>query len=149
MTEKEMFHLLFNGGNFSLPYLITINNDKGDNYYFVNNNEDVSFEGVTYKASNFEYIEPDINGGGGNLTISGIGNTLIEFVENSNNAELQVIGAIAKDGTIEKFKLYKHFFGSISYDQSMSISYALNSDDRLNMTLTVYTYDTETNQGNA
>lgn len=149
MTENEIFHALFNGGNITLPYLIKLHHATAGDLFLINNNEAVDYEGNTYAVSNFEYNPPSIKGEGGSLTISAIDNTLIEWVENADeNYTLEVIGLLISGGTVQKIRGYRHFHGSVSYGSDMSIEFTLEGDDRQNMTFNVYVYDTDNNRGN-
>lgn len=152
MTDAEIFHKLFTGGNYSLPYLIefALNDGTETVYRFVNNNQNIIYDEKTFVASTFEYTQPDMTGQGASLTISGYDNNLIEFVENATHKwSLTVVGVIADSGDIQPIKQFKHFFGSVSYADNMELDFELGSDDRLDMTFPPYTYDTENNLGNA
>lgn len=150
MTDAELFDTFFNGGKFSLPYLIRFYHPRIGTIRLVNNNEAVILNGETFEPSSFEYIPPDVTGKGASLKITGIDNDLIDFVENANyQYRLEVAGAIASDGTIQKIKNYTHFHGSVSYGDDMQLNFQLGRDDKLDMTFCPYTYDTDNNRANA
>lgn len=150
MTSEDVFKLLFGGGNVTLPYLIEFSHPSLDSILLVNNTEDIVFDGKTYKASSFEYEEPDNQGDGGTLNISGIDNDLIEFVDEADyKYKLSVIGVLCADNEIKKLKGINHFYGSVSYDQTQQMNFNLGKDDRLDMVFTCYMYDTDSNAGNA
>jgi hypothetical protein len=150
MTDNEMFNRYFNGGFYSLHYLLEFSCNNSETLYFVNNNENVIFNDKIYNAVGFEYSPPDTQGKGATLKITGVDNSLIEFIENANDDfRLDVIGVIAENGEIQKLKQYSHFYGSVSYGENMELNFELSSDDRLDMTFPPYKFDTDINRGNA
>lgn len=152
MTENEIFHKLFTGGNHSLPYLIefSLNDGSGTKYRFVNNNQNIVYDGKTYSAATFEYTKPGIDGNGGSLSISAVDSNLIEFVESADSRwSLTVIGVIAEGGTVQSINQFVHFFGTVSYSDNMELEFELGHDDRLDMTFPPYSFDTDNNLGNA
>ena len=58
MTQNEVFNALQRGGAYSLPYLIKMYHPDYGSLYFVNNNEDVVYNNITYHASAFKYTPP-------------------------------------------------------------------------------------------
>lgn len=150
MTEHELFDRFFNGGKFSLPYLIRLYHPKSGTIRLVNNNESVWFRNELYEASSFEYTPGGTDGKGASLKVTGIDNTLIEFVENADfRYRLDVVGVVIDGGTIQQIHSYVHFYGSVSYDDGMQVQFQLGRDDRLDMTFCPYTYDTDNNRANA
>lgn len=149
MTEAEVFHALFNGGNYSLPYLIKLHHTTAGDLFLINNNESVTYGGNTYAVSNFTYTPPSNKGEGGSLSLSAIDNNLIEWVENADeNYTLEVVGVLINGSTVQKIRGFKHFHGSISYSSDMKVEFSLEGDDRLSMTFNPYVYDTDNNRGN-
>lgn len=149
MIETELFNKFFSGGAYSLPYLIQFTCEQNI-LLFVNSNEDVVFNNNTFKAATFEYIRPDIMGDGGSLKISGMKNSLIEFLEDSDNQmRLDVVGILLENGDIEELRSWTHMYGTVTYNDKMEISFTLESDDRLKMTFPPYKFDTDNNRGNA
>ena len=149
LNENEIFNRYFNGGNYALPYLLKFTCSGCTPLYFVNNNEDIMFEGQRYTRSGFEYTPPDSTGHGASLRISGNGTGLVEFIENADeNYRLDVIGIIAENGEVQKLKQFVHFYGSVSYSDNMELNFELGTDDRLDMTFPPYKFDAETNKGN-
>lgn len=152
MTDNQIFHKLFTGGSYALPYLIEFSLNDGSNtvYRFVNNNQNIVHGGKTYTASTFEYTRPGIDGKGGSLSISAADNNLIEFVESADSRwSLSVVGVMAEGGTIQPLNQFVHFFGTVSYSDNMELNFELGSDDRLEMTFPPYMFDTDNNLGNA
>lgn len=150
MNDTQVFNNLFNGGSFTLPYLLKFTCDNLESILLVNDNKDFEYNGETYKASSFDYTPPDNQGSGATLTISGAENNLIPFIENADETyRLDVIGVISANGEVQKIKQYSHMLGTVSYTDSMEITFELGTDDRLNMTFPPYKFDTDMNRGNA
>jgi hypothetical protein len=150
MTDSQIFNALFGGGNYTLPKLIKVDHDTAGTYYLVDDVVDHIYDGHTYKASSFTYTAPASDGTGGTLSIDAKANELIAWVENADeHYSLTVVGALLENGDIQPLRQYKHFHGSISYSEDMTIEFTLAGDDRLDMTSNPYMYDTETNPGNA
>lgn len=152
MTEAEIFNALFGGGNFTLPFLLKFTHPTAGKVCLINDNKSLTFESNTYEPANFTYNPPDDTGSNANLEISSVPNenNLFEFIENSDyKYRLDVVGALLEDGTVQKIKLYSHFYGSVSADKTGKINFTLGADDRKDMTFTPYVFDTDNNPGNA
>lgn len=149
-SETEIYDLLFCGGNYSLPYLIKFHCDGVGTLCFINNNESLDYMGDHYATSTFKYTRPDVDGGGGKLSITGIDNQIVEFLELADDSwTLEVVGVLAQDNTVEPIGVWKHSHGSVSYGQNMKLEFTLGADDRLDMQFCTYVFDTENNRGNA
>ena len=150
MTNSEIYNLLFNGGNYSKHYLIEFSHPDLETIRLVNNNEDVTLEGKTFKAANFSYNRPNSDGEGGTLEINSFDNSeLIDFVEKADDQySLKVVGIIQENGEIAKLKTYTHFFGSCTITEDWDVNFTLGRDDKLDMIFNVYMYDSDQNRGN-
>ncbi len=150
MTQSEIFNLLFNGGNFARQWLIKITHPTAGTLYYVNNNEAVTYGDNEYKPASFEYTQPNQSGEGAKLDISATDNyELVEWVENADYYYFLEVVGILNDGEVQEVKSYKHFYGTVSMGDDNKLSFALESDGRLDMVFTVYKYDTDLNRGNA
>lgn len=153
MTQNEVFNALHRGGAFSLPYLIKMYHPDFGALYFVNNNENVTYNGVTYQASTFNYTPPQTIGGvlkNGELEITAIDNSVINIIDNSDELfEITAIGVLNDDGTITAIKMFRHQYGSATVTEDMRVVIAFTNDDRLNMTFPPYIFDSDNNRGNA
>ena len=153
MTQNEIFNALANGGAYSLPYLIKMYHPDFGSLYFVNNNEDVVFDGNTYKASSFKYTKPSTIGGvlkNGTLEITAIDNDVIDIIDTSDELfEVTAVGIIDEGGDITPLKMFRHQYGSATTDESMKITITFTNDDRLGMSFPPYVFDSENNRGNA
>lgn len=153
MTQNEVFNALHRGGAFSLPYLIKMYHPTYGALYFVNNNEDVIFNGITYNASTFKYTRPQTIGGvlkNGSLEITAIQNEVIDIIEKSDELfEVTAVGVLNKAGSITAIKTFKHQYGTAVTDEKMKVIISFTNDDRLEMTFPPYVFDADNNRGNA
>lgn len=153
MTVNEIINALQNGGPFALPYLIKLSHPDNGALYFVNNNEDVIYDGHTYHASGFKYTKPQTAGGvlkSGALQITAIENNVIDIIEESDELfTVEAIGVIDKGGEITPLKTFRHQYGTVTTDEEMRINISFTNDDRQKMTFPPYIFDTENNSGNA
>ena len=151
MTESQIQKLLGKGGNFSLPYLIRFIG-AGTTINLVNNNEDITYNGVTYKAGTFKYSLPKVVGGvlkGGSLEITTAENALTELVELSDySMQVEVTGVLAKDGNISPIRQFIHKYGTATLDGNCKLSFSFENDDRMDMSFPPYVFDSENNRGN-
>jgi hypothetical protein len=153
MTQNEIFNALYSGGAFSLPYLIKMYHPTHGALYFVNNNEDVVYDGNTYTASTFKYTRPQTIGGvlkNGVLEITAIQNEVIDIIEKSDELfEVTAVGVLDAGGTITPIKSFKHQYGTAVTDEQMKVTISFTNDDRLEMTFPPYIFDADNNRGNA
>lgn len=152
MYDYELYERLFNGGNYSLPYLISFSHPTAGTLRLVNNNENITYGGNTYTAASFDYNPPDLYGAGGTLNISPLQtdadiNSYIEQLD--DRYSLSVIGVISENKQVTPIKAYRHFNGSLTVNENGAIEFTLSGDDRLEMTFPPYTYDTDNNRANA
>lgn len=150
LTRAQIFKLLFSGGNYAKQYLIKLYHPVAGVLRYVNNNQDITYDGYTYSAANFNYTPPDSQNEGGTLEISSIDNyQIVEWLEKADDRyTLEVMGAL-NDGEVQPIRAYKHFYGTASMSENGTLNFSLENDGRLGMVFTVYKYDTDLNRGNA
>ena len=153
MTQNEVFNALHRGGAFSLPYLIKMYHPTYGALYFVNNNEDITYNGITYNASTFKYTRPQTIGGvlkNGILEITAIKNEVIDIIEKSDELfTVTAVGVLDKAGSITPIKTFKHQYGTAVTDEQMKVIISFTNDDRLEMAFPPYVFDADNNRGNA
>jgi len=151
MTTRQIYNLLFNGGNFSKHYLIELSHPTAGTLRLVNNNEAISWGGKTFKVSTFDYTPPNNKGSGGSLEITSADNEeIFAFIENADDKySLKVVGILDQNGNVETLKTFRHFYGAVSMGDDSTITFTLGNDDRLEMKFNPFKYDTNTNRGNA
>lgn len=153
MTQDEVFNALQQGGAYSLPYLIQMYHPDFGSLYFVNNNENISYNSHTFLASTFKYTPPQTIGGvlkSGQLEITAIDNSVIDIIDQSDELfEITAVGVLNDDGTITAIKMYKHQYGSATITEDMRIVIAFTNDDRLELAFPPYIFDSDNNRGNA
>lgn len=149
MDDRELFDKMFSGGAHLYPLLIRFQCNGQPAITLTDNNEDIDFEGSTYKAALFEYTPADYMGKGAQLRISAARNALAPFVDAADDTfRLDVVAAIAEGGEVVPLRRYSHFMGKVSWGDSMEMNFELGQDDRLEMTFPPYKFDTDTNRGN-
>lgn len=150
MNITQIFNALFNGGNYTKPFLIKLSHPTAGTLRFINNNEAVTYQNQTYQPANFSYNPPDSQGSGASLEIGIADNyQIVEWVANADERySMEVIGCLY-DGEVQQIRAYKHFYGTVSMADDGKIVFALEDDGRLGMVFTVYKYDTALNPGNA
>lgn len=153
MTAAEVFNALSRGGAFSLPYLIEIRHPTQAPLFFVNNIDDVVYNGHTYHAASFKYTRPATVGGvlkNGALEIGAIDNGLIDMFEESDElVTLTAVGVIDQAGEVTPINIYRHQYGTLAIDEKMSVTMQFTNDDRLDMAFPPYVFDADNNRGNA
>lgn len=150
MTDAQIFNKLFSGGNFTLPYLIKFTHSSAGKICLINDNQSINYNNEVYKVCTFDYTKPDSKGSNASLNITSFDNDVYEFIENADhNYKLEVIGLLVDAANVQPIGFYKHFHGTVSMTESGTIEFQLGSDDRKDMVFTPYTYDTDSNPGNA
>lgn len=153
MTQNELFNALHRGGPYSLPYLIRMHHPQYGALHFVNNNESIEYEGVTYTASGFKYTKPKTIGGvlkNGSLEITAIDNAVLDIIEQSDELfEVTAVGVLDEAGEITPIKMFRHQYGTVSITEDMRVQISFTNDDRLEMVFPPYVFDADNNRGNA
>ena len=150
MTAGQIFRLLFEGGNYAKQYLIKLYHAQAGTLYYVNNNQNVTYDGNTYVAANFDYTPPNSEGDNGSLSISAVDNAeVFAWVDAIDDKySLEVIG-ILNGSEVTELRSYKHFYGSVSMSENNELSFSFESNGKLGMTFNIVKYDTDTNRGNS
>ena len=149
--SMSIFNTIAKSGNYSLPYLITLKHDSFGTIRLVNNNAPVELDGDVYEAGAFEYTEPKIVGGvyeNAVLEITLLDNTVIDFLETTDQLmQVEVVGVLAQNGTVQKIKQFKHQYGSAKWSGAMKLSFSFSGDERLNMQFPPFIFDSDNNRG--
>lgn len=142
---ENIFKSLSNGGGFSLPYLLHIHDDTS-HIYVINDCDDLTYQGHTYKASNFTFT-PNGNGES-SLDIELVeADGMIDMLENNYSFSVDVIGVFC-DGGVTEMGQYRHQYGEGTWD-GKSLKLKLDKDDRLDMTFPALTFNAYNNRGNS
>lgn len=148
MTRSEIYSALFNGGRYTLPYLVKFSAPDLESIALVNSDEDIEFEGTLYRSATLKYQEPDMTGNGGSLSVAMEGTDLVEFLDRADwRMKVDVTGVMNADGTVTKLGCYRHMNCTASWGRSMELSLQLNPDDRLDMAFPPYIFDSSNNRG--
>lgn len=137
---------------FSAHFLIHIyNKSKTIEMFYVDNNENMTYNNQLYSASSFRYT-PKVStygfDGGGKLEIAVKDTQIINLVELSNDIYLDVVACINEDGTISKVAGYNHHYGSLTGNRK-TVTFDFEKDDRLSMTFPTLIWSTQNNRGNS
>ncbi len=150
----EAFNLMSRrNGAYSLPYLIKLYDPTETLVmHFVNNTENITYDGITYTATAFEY-SPNASEsgftGGGTLKIAVKDNQVIDLIETYSEVKLDVIGILNKsDGSITELRTYNHHYGEVSCDRTTA-TFTFTRDDRLDMTFPALIWNAANNRGNS
>lgn len=148
-----MFSDLFSrNGSYSLPYLVYLHDeDKNIEMRFVNDVNDIEYEGHVFKAGSFDYVpNPTVSGfdGGGKLTITVKKNLVIDLVETSKKIILEAVGVISRKGNVSELKSYVHKYGTVKVNRFQAV-FSFAKDDRLDMTFPALLWNRDNNAGNA
>lgn len=150
MKKDEIYKNLQSGGAWELPYLIELEQPGFRVLRYVNNNEDVTWEGNRYIASSFKYSPPKQKGGAltnGSLEITALTDVLDLVDVLDTLFRVSVVGVI-QDDEIQPIKIYHHQYGTVTYGSDMKVTINFTNDDRLNMVFPPYVFDTDNNRGN-
>ena len=144
------FSTLFNSGGYSLPVLVELkapDSSDSPNWYFTNNDSDVSWGGRLYKAVPMSYKQPSSQGG-----VPSNGTLEIIIDEQKENEELlkwfdvaddkvgaSVVGIMNENGSIRKTSQFDHQHGSVSWD-GRKITWNIGWDDRLQMQINPWSF---------
>ena len=86
----------------------------------------------------------------GTLEITAIENNVINLLELSDELFiLRAVGVLEQNGTVTPIKLYKHQYGTVTFNGDMRVNIAFKNDDRPDMTWPPYIFDNDNNAGNA
>lgn len=141
----NIFKALANGGGFSLPYLLRIYDDKRD-VRVINDCDDLTYKGHTYKASNFTYTPSD--SGDSSLEIEIVeANGIIDVLEDNYSFRVEAVG-VYYDGEVTEMRQYRHSYGEGTWD-GKSLKLKMNRDDRLGMSFPALTFNAYNNRGNS
>ncbi len=141
----NIFKALANGGGFSLPYLLRIYDDKRD-VRVINDCDDLTYKGHTYKASNFTYTPSD--SGDSSLEIEIVeANGIIDVLEDNYSFRVEAVG-VYYDGEVTEMRQYRHSYGEGTWD-GKSLKLKMNKDDRLDMSFPALTFNAYNNRGNS
>ena len=149
---NSIFNTLTRSGGYSVPYLIKLHDkDNTVEYYFINDNNSLVYDGNTYVASTFEYVpNSSLQGadGGGRLEIQVVDNLVIEALETYSTLYLEAVGVLLENGNVEEIKTFRHKYGQAQW-QEQTLTFTYDSDDRMNMTFPALIFSTYNNRGNA
>lgn len=138
-----VFKELTEGGLFNLPFLLHIYDDS-TNLYIINDNENLIYNGHTYKAASFDYT-PNTNGDASLACDIFDKPELLNYINRNRRFNCDLIG-VYRGGEIVQLETYRHQYGDATYD-GVKFEIKLNGDDRGNMTFPALIYNNYNNRG--
>lgn len=140
-----VFKELSQGGGYSLPYLLHIRDARGD-IYLVNDTKDLTYEGITYKASTFNYSPSDGGEAGLEVELQDAGSGIINVLESNYALDVSVTGLFLEGGDVFEIKRWTHRYGTATWDgKGLKINF--NSEDRMGMTFPGLIFNSYNNRG--
>lgn len=137
---------LAEGGGYNLPFLLHLYDPaKTTHIYLINDNEDYTYNGQTYLASNFTY-SPNMEGDS-TLNVELVEHDeIIDLLENNYFLRVEVIG-IFNGEEVEEIGQFRHKYGEGTWDGA-KLEMKLNKDDRGGMTFPALIFNSYNNRGN-
>ena len=130
----------------NLPFLVHLSSpDNATHIYLINDNQDMTYNGHTYSASNFTY-SPNTSGDS-TLNVELVQHDeIIELLEDCEYFKVEVIG-IFNGEEVEEIGQYRHKYGEGTWDGA-KLEMKLNKDDRGGMTFPALIFNSYNNRGN-
>ena len=142
----NIYRQLAEGGGYNLPFLVHLSSpDNATHIYLINDNQDMTYNGHTYSASNFTY-SPNTSGDS-SLNVELVQHDeIIELLEDYEYFKVEVIG-IFNGEEVEEIGQYRHKYSEGTWDGA-KLEMKLNKDDRGNMTFPALIFNSYNNRGN-
>ena len=142
----NVYKMLAEGGGYNLPFLVHLSNPEGTLHIsLINDNQDMTYNGRIYSASNFTY-SPATNGEGTFSVELVEHNEIIDMLEDNYYFNVEIIG-IFNGENVEPIGLFKHKYGEATWD-GMQLEMKLNKDERGDMTFPALIFNSYNNRGN-
>ena len=142
----NVYKQLAEGGGYNLPFLVYLSNPENTlNIFLINDNQDMTYKGRVYNASNFTYSPSPT--GEGSFSVELVEHTsIIDMLEDNYYFKVEVIG-IFNGENVEEIGLFKHKYGEATWD-GMKLEMKLDKDDRGDMTFPALIFNSYNNRGN-
>ena len=142
----NIYRQLAEGGGYNLPFLVHLYSlDNTMHIYLINDNQDMTYNGHLYAASNFTY-SPN-NTGDSTLSIEIVEHDeIIDLLEENEYFNVEVIGVFNGE-SVEAIGQYKHRYGEATWSGA-KLEMKLNKDDRGGMTFPALIFNSYNNRGN-
>ena len=142
----NIYRQLAEGGGYNLPFLVHLSSPDGAAHiYLINDNQDMTFGGHTYAASNFTFT-PNTSGDS-SLNIELVEHDeIIDLLEENEFFNVEVIGVFNGE-SVEEIGQFRHKYGEATWDGA-KLELKLNKDDRGDMTFPALIFTSYNNRGN-
>lgn len=138
-----VFKELTEGGLFNLPFLLHIYDDD-NNFYLINDNENLTYSGHVFNAASFDY-KPSTEGDATLECTIFDKPELLAYIERNRQFNCNLIG-VYRGGEIVELETYRHNYGEATWD-GLQFQIKLNGDDRGEMTFPALIYNSYNNRG--
>jgi hypothetical protein len=143
----NIFRQLSEGGGYNLPYLVNLYSPDGAaDFYLINDNQNMEYNGHTYAASNFTYT-PSTDGSATFNVELAEHDEIIEILEDNYYFHVDVIGVFNGE-SVEAISMHRHKYGEATWDGA-KLEMKLNKDDRGSMTFPALIFNSYNNRGNS
>lgn len=143
---NNLYKRLTESGGYALPYLLHLFDGSGNHIRLINDNKDITYKNVLYSKSAFDFSADE--SGESSLKITVVDNSIINMLENNYNFQAEIIGVLLEDGTVQEIKVYRHQYGTVSWD-GLQAEITFDPDDRFEMTFPALIWSTYNNRGNS
>ena len=142
----NIYRQLAEGGGYNLPFLVHLFSPDGATHiYLINDNQDMTYGGQVYSASNFTFT-PNTSGDS-TLSVEIVEHDeIIDLLEENDSFNVKVIGVFNGE-EVEAIGQYKHKYGEGTWDGA-KLELKLNKDDRGDMTFPALIFTSYNNRGN-
>ncbi len=142
----NIYKQLAEGGGYNLPFLVHLSSpDNVTHIYLINDNQDMTYNGHTYSASNFTYT-PNTSGDSTFNVELVEHDEIIDLLEESEYFNVEVVGVFNGE-EVEEIGQYKYKYGEGTWDGA-KLEMKLNKDDRGGMTFPALIFNSYNNRGN-
>lgn len=142
----NVYRQLAEGGGYNLPYLVHLYDSTGTtNIYLINDNQDFTYNGQVYSASNFTYTPSTDGEATFNVELVNH-DEIIDLLEDNYYFHVAVVG-IFNGEEVEEIGQFKHKFGEATWE-GMKLEMKLSKDDRGSMTFPALIFNSYNNRGN-
>ncbi len=142
----NIYRQLAEGGGYNLPFLVHLSSpDNATHVYLINDNQDLTYNGHTYSASNFTYT-PNTSGDSTFNVELVEHDEIIDLLEENEYFNVEVVGVFNGE-EVEEIGQFRHKYGEGTWDGA-KLEMKLNKDDRGGMTFPALIFNSYNNRGN-
>ena len=142
----NIYRRLAEGGGYNLPYLVHLYSpDETTHIYLINDNQDMTYDGHIYAASNFTY-QPSTEGEASYNVELVEHDEIIDLLEDCEYFHVDIIG-VYNGEEVKPIATHKHKYGEATWGGA-KLEMKLGKDDRWGMTFPALIFNSYNNRGN-